>query len=740
MSPSEQPPPGALERIGLAVARRPAIALITWILIVTASVATALIGVTGETIFDRFLAGAPTVDGESSRAEDLLAGGEVDLERLTLLIHGLDTTDPDLGEAVADAVAELDQPGVTVVDPLALPRQQNGDPLPEVAFLFAQDGEGVLIPVTIDGDEEQFDRVLAVLEDTADEIRIIAPDAQVEVGGSKLLVESILETSESDLRQGEIVALPIALVVMLVVFGGFIAAGLPLIGAGVAITTSLGVLFGMSAFTDFDTTVLNVVTAVGLGLSIDYGLLMVSRFREEYRRAGPAPEDRTGRRIARLAAIGRTAASSGRTVMFSGTIFAIAAAGLLVFEPRMVRGVGIGALAVTVVAMVSALTFIPAVLSVFGDRLVRPGLLTRLPLVGPVLTRFGDVAPDEGFFSKLTRRVQRHPAIVTIACVVALVALGSPLLTLKLANTSVDVVPRSSSQYAFTAAINEQFPDAAAPRVALVAESEDALEIWSQQVGGLPHVISIAAPAERDDGWVAAVRVESGEGVTVVHEIRDSRRDEDLLVSGIDARTVDLSDSLVRGAPWAILVIAVGTIVFLFLATGSFVVPIKALFASALSLSAAIGVLVWGFEQGNLAGLMNFDASQIHGVDVLVLLLALVFGFGLAMDYELFLLSRITDQRRQGVPTREAIARGLQRSGRIISSAGLIIVVVFSGFATGELMVIKALGVALATAVLLDITIVRCLLVPALMTWQERIMWWAPRWAKRLHARLGFSD
>ena len=236
------------------------------------------------------------------------------------------------------------------------------------------------------------------------------------------------------------------------------------------------------------------------------------------------------------------------------------------------------------------------------------------------------------------------------------------------------------------------------------------------------------------------MRVESGEGVTVVQEIRESRPGEDHLVSGIDARTVDLSDSLVRGAPWAILVIALGTIVFLFLATGSLVVPIKALFASALSLSAAIGVLVWGFEQGNLAGLMNFDASQIHGVDVLVLLLALVFGFGLAMDYELFILSRITDQLRQGVPTREAIARGLQRSGRIISSAALIIIVVFAGFATGELMVIKALGVALASAVLLDATIVRCLLVPALMSWQERIMWWAPKWAKRLHARLGFSE
>jgi uncharacterized membrane protein YdfJ with MMPL/SSD domain len=735
-----EPRPGRLARVGLASAHRPVIAIVAWALVVIASVAIAVVGVSGESIFQRLAGGAPTVDGESSRAEDLLAGDEGDVERLTLLIQGVDTMDPELAAAVAGAVAELDEARVTVIDPLALPRQPDGAPLPDVASLFSANGDGVLVPVTFDGEDELFDRVLGVLDRAAAQIQALDPDAVVEVGGTKLLVDSILDISESDLRQGELVALPIALVVMLVVFGGFIAAGIPLVGAAIAIATSLGGLYGLSLLMEFDSTVVNVVTAVGLGLSIDYGLLMVSRFREEYRDVVANATDRASRRAARQEAIGRTMASAGRTVLFSGTIFAIASAGLLVFEPRMVRGIGIGALTITVVAMVSAFTLIPALLSVFGNRLVRPGLLTRLPLVGPALTRFGDIAPAEGFFSRLTRRVQRHPAIVTIACVVALAALGSPLLTLRLANTSVDVVPRSSSQFAFTMTINEHFPGAAAPRVSLVTTDETDLESWSQQVAALEHVVSVAAPVQRGNGWVAAVRVQSGEGVTVVQAIRETRPSGEYLVSGIDARTVDLSDSLVRGAPLAILVIALGTIVFLFLATGSLVVPVKALLASALSLSAAIGVLVWGFEQGNLAGIMNFDATQIHGVDVLVLVLALVFGFGLAMDYELFILSRITDQLHRGVPTREAIALGLQRSGRIITSAGLIIIVVFAGFATGELMVIKALGVALASAVLLDATIVRCLLVPALMTWQERVMWWAPGWAKRLHARLGFRD
>jgi RND superfamily putative drug exporter len=180
--------------------------------------------------------------------------------------------------------------------------------------------------------------------------------------------------------------------------------------------------------------------------------------------------------------------------------------------------------------------------------------------------------------------------------------------------------------------------------------------------------------------------------------------------------------------------------VFLFLMTGSIVIPVKALIASALSLGASIGVLVWGFEQGNFAPVMGFDPAEVHGVDVLVLLLTFAFGFGLAMDYEMFILSRIKEQVDAGVPGREAIARGLQRSGRIITSAALIIIVVFAGFATGDLMVIKQLGTALAVAVLLDATLVRCLLVPALMTWQERIMWWAPAPLKRLHARVGLSE
>jgi uncharacterized membrane protein YdfJ with MMPL/SSD domain len=390
--------------------------------------------------------------------------------------------------------------------------------------------------------------------------------------------------------------------------------------------------------------------------------------------------------------------------------------------------------------MLSGLTLMPALLSVSGERLSRPGILTRVPGLRNVMGRFGEVAPDDGFFARLTRRVQRRPAIVTLACAAVLIAIGSPLLSLQLANTSVDAIPRVSTQYQFTTTVVDDFPDAATPRVELVARTEAEAVAWSTTVKSLAGVKSVGPPQHSGSAWGARVRVDGIDGVSVVRRIRSAPPHFDHWVTGLDASTADLADSLVRGSPLALLIIVAGTVILLFLMTGSLIVPIKALLASALSLGAAMGALVWGFQDGNFANILNFDAAHVYGVDVIVLLLTIVFGFGLAMDYEMFLLSRIKDQRDAGVEPRESIALGLQRSGRIITSAALIIIVVFAGFATGDLMIIKQLGIALAVAVFFDATLVRCLLVPAFMTWQQSIMWWAPRWAKRLHARIGLSD
>ena len=747
MGALESGEPGVLGRIAASLGRRPWLGLVVWAVLVGGAAAAALGGITGETLFERLVSGAPTATSESSRADDKLtsAASSAKSQTVTLLVHGVDLTDPAVTAIGPDLVSSLGSDTVTIVDPLSIPTALDGSRLPAVAPLFAEDGRGVLFTVKVSGvgdadpDAAEVDHVVSVLKDTRDTLRTDLPDATVEVGSTQLLVDSIVAVSENDLQRGEGVALPIALLVMLVVFGGFIAAGVPLIGAIAAIIGALGALFGISHLMDIDTTVINVITAVGLGLSIDYGLLMVSRFREEYRSA-LAGHPGADRRTLKLGAIARTADTAGRTVLYSGTTFAIASLGLLVFEPRLVRAIGVGALSVTAIALASALTLVPALLGIAGDRLVRPGALTRLPLVGRAITRFGDVAPDEGVFSRLTRRVQRHPALITVLCALALLALASPVLSLRLANTSTDALPASSVQKVFVTTLTTEFPDAASPRIALVTDTEADATTWATAVESLPRVTSVGTPTELGEGWRTIVRVDPVDGIDVVREIRADRPDFPASVTGTDARTLDFSQSLLDRAPWAILIVALGTILLLFLMTGSLIVPLKALVASTLSLGASFGVLVWGFQWGNFAGLMGFDPTEVHGVDVLVLVLTLAFGFGLAMDYEMFILSRIKELVDAGVDGREAIALGLQRSGRIISSAGLIIVVVFGGFATGDLMVIKQLGVALAVAVVLDATLVRMLLVPAFMTWQERIMWWAPRWMKRIHSRFGLRE
>jgi RND superfamily putative drug exporter len=721
--------------LGRASARHPVVVIVIWVLVLGSAGAVALGGVGGQTLFQRLADGIPKVDGEAQHGQDMLTNGSA--TTLTLLVHGVDADSPRLAAIAADLGAKLkDVPHVEYTDPLAVPTLPDGSRAPQLAPLFSTDGRGVLFPAAITDHptDARRDRVRHLLEQARDEARDAFPHVTAEVGGGDLLSDSLQGISESDLRRGETVALPIALVVMLVVFGGFLAAGLPLVGAGASIMGALGALFGFTYAMDVANTVINVVTAVGLGLSIDYGLLMVSRFREIYRGM-----EHGGSR-ARIDAIALTTDRAGRTVAFSGTTFAIASLGLLVFEPTMVRAIGVAAVAVTVIAILSALTLMPALLSLSGERLVRPGVLSRVPGIRAVVAHFGDVAPEDGFFSRLTRRVQRHPAIVTLATVVILLAVGSPLLTLHLANTSVDAIPKTSTQYTFQTTLDDEFPDAGLTRVALVTTTKADAESWAADVARLDHVRSVAAPTRAADAWRTLVGVDGRDGITVVREIRDDPPAFRHWVTGVDASTADLSDALLRGAPWAALIIALGTVVLLFLMTGSLIVPIKALIASALSLGASVGVLVWGFQLGHFAPILGFDPSHVYGVDVLVLLLTFVFGFGLAMDYEMFILSRVKDRVDAGVDDAESIALGLQRSGRIITSAALIIIVVFLGFATGDLMIIKQLGVGLAVAVLIDATIVRCLLVPAFMTWQRRIMWWAPAPLKRLHARFGLND
>ncbi len=766
-----------LHTLGVFIARHRFIVLIAWAVVLAAFIATALGGVAGETLFQRLSSAGPTVKGEASAAAQLLQGaGNTDTESLSLLVYGIALTPAQAGETgpatiLAGATADLRKlDGVTeVVNPLEIPPLPDGQPNPAAAPLLAEDGTGLLLNVAMSTSNGKLsDSVLAPvrarLEAAAAALRTAAPDATVEVGGTPLLVDSLVAVAEADLQKGELISLPIALLVMLLIFGGFLAAGIPLIGAIASIVGALGTLYGFSYLMDIDTTVLNVITVIGLGLSIDYGLLIVSRFREEFRALvlrPPAPrpagdaqdaaaplsrhdrvrQNRHYRHELMLQAVGITIDTAGRTVLFSGLTFAIATVGLLVFEPTIIRAISVGAVSVVLIAILTALVLVPALLGYFGERLLQPGLLTRIPGLGGLLIRFGDVAPQEGVFSKLTRWVQRAPALIALVGIAALLVLGSPVLGMNVTNSGSDAIPRSSSQYGFVTTLNEHFPLATGARVQLVADTDQtSAAAWADQVTTLPHVTAVTPPVDVNGHWVSRVSVDTHQGPAVVREIRADRPGFTNWVGGSDAASVDYTDSLQRGAPWAALIIAVATFVLLFLMTGSVVIPVTALVISTISLGASVGVLVWGFQEGNLSGVLNFDPATIAGVDPLVLTLVLTFGFGLAMDYEMFLLSRIKEHHDQGEGTPLAIETGLQSSGRIITSAGLIIVLVFAGFATGDLLQMKQIGIALAVAVLLDATLVRAVLVPSVMTSLERILWWAPRWMHPLHARFGLRD
>jgi len=745
-----------LRELGVSVARHRLVSLLCWLVALAACVATALFGVTGESLFDRLSSAGPSVQGEAQAAADLIEGPESEqTESLSLLAHPTDLASPDLAAILESATLRLEQVDgvVQVVNPLVIPPLPDGSPNPAAAPLLSADGEGMLFSVrmeTEDGavSDSLLDYVQRVLQVAADDIGQLDPGARVEVGGEPLIVDSLVAVAESDLQKGELIALPIALLVMLIIFGGFLAAGIPLVGAIASIVGALGMLYGFTFVMDIGITVMNVITVIGLGLSIDYGLLMVSRFREEFRaRVGGAgqlaalPHHRHSRHELMLQAVGSTVNTAGRTVLFSGLTFAIATAGLLVFEPSIIRAIAIGAVCVVLIAILTALVLVPALLGYLGERLLQPGLLTRIPGVGRWLTRFGDIAPEEGVFSKLARGVQRAPVLVALAGTAVLLLLGSPVLMMTVSNSADDSIPRSSSQYDFLTTFTEEFPLAAAPRVQLVSNADEAAATaWAADVAALPGVADVQPPVDVNGYWVSTVTVDTHAGADVVREIRADRPSFENWVGGTDAQAVDYLDSLARGAPWAVLIIAVATFVLLFLMTGSVIIPLTALVISAISLGAAAGVLVWGFQDGNLAGPLNFDPDTISGVDALVLTLVLTFGFGLAMDYEMFLLARIKEHHDRGESTRRSIETGLQSSGRIITSAALIIVLVFAGFATGELMQMKQIGTALAVAVLLDATLVRVVLVPAVLTSLERTLWWAPRWTAPIHARFGLHE
>jgi RND superfamily putative drug exporter len=725
-----------LAGLGRQLARRAGLVVVGWVLLVALGFATAAGLVTGEGVFDRLSNGAPQVPGESKDGLDLLARTAPAGNTVFLLLDGVDPADPALRQAITEAradVAAID--GVlTVQDPYA----PDG---PTPSPYLAADGRAVLVAVALRRDLPDAAAVEAAVDRR---LETVAPaGARVLIGSNSKIFNEITGQVREDLSRGELIALPVSLLIMVVVFGGFIAAGMPLLGALASIAGALASLLGVSYLIDLDASVVNIVSVLGLGLCIDYGLLVVSRYREELRALGIGPHDGLPR-AQRSVALAATMASAGRTVLFSALTVAISLTGLLVFSSPFLQAAGAAGVSVVLVALLVALTLVPALIVLAGKRLARPGLLTRIP---GLLRRFGDVAPPEGFFSRLARRVQRRAALVVIAVLVVLAALALPALGMRMVSSGVDLLPASSGQRQLFDQLDHRFPLVASPGVTVVTRLPAAeAATWAQSLATLPGVAGVSPPQERPgpDGPLQVIGVRpAGDDASdaarqLVREVREHRPDAPTWVTGSSALLVDFLDGTKQRAPYAVALVVLATFVLLFLMTGSVLVPLKALLMNVASLGASFGVVVWVFQDGHLRGLLGF--TPVGGIETTLPSLLLAFGFGLAMDYEVFLLSRIKELYDSGVPNDEAVARGLQRSGRIITSAALVVVVVFAGFVFGDLLIIKETGLALAVAVAVDATLVRILLVPATMTLLGEWNWWAPGPLRRLHARFGLRE
>ncbi len=718
-----------LERIGRTTAGHARTVTLLWVAAAALALATALGAFGGGSLFDKLTSGSDNVPGESRTGRELLDARSTVGAQLLLALDGVDPAADATQERVADVAQRLsDVPGVLrVVTPYAVPgglRSAAG------RVLVATDGRGVLVTVSLRRDLSGADGAVADVRTTMESADDGLPGASASVGGVPLLITEITDQVEADLRTGESIAFAISLVVMVLVFGGFLAAGLPLAGALVSIVGALASLYAFASVVELDSTVVNVVTVLGLGLSIDYGLLVVSRFREEI-----AGDPRGGRdRTAVVDAVGRTVARAGRTVTFSALIVAISLCGLLFFQTTVLRAIGAAAVSVVVVALAVALLLVPALLGLLGHRLAPSGRRR----IG-----FGDVAPEVGVFSRLATRVQRRPWWVVAGVLTLLVVAALPALSMRLRSSGTQLLPEGADQRTFFTELDRRYPAAAGADVTVVARATQAqVTSYAAQLERLPGVRSVETPSAVGDVTAIGMRVEGGDesgeiATGVVRRLRADRPGFPTYVVGQAAETLDFVAGIRRRAPIAIGVVVAATFALLFLMTGSVLVPLKALLLNVVSLGASLGVLVVVFQDGALESVLRFTSAG--GIETTIPPLVLAFGFGLSMDYEVFLLARIKEQHDAGVPNDAAVVRGLQQSGRIITCAALLVVIVFSGFAAGELLIVKQTGVALVVAVLVDATLVRMLLVPATMTLLGDRNWWAPAPLRRLHDRIGVT-
>ena len=584
--------------------------------------------------------------------------------------------------------------------------------------LRSADGHASVIVVSVrkDTPEKAQMNLVTALRAAA---RGAVPGATVQVGGDMAVNGDGNAAAMNDLYRGEAVALPVLLIALFFIFRGWRAALLPLAAALTTVSGALILLMAMTYVTDVATYSVEVITLFGLALAVDYSLLMVKRFREARAAGADVP-----------AAVEFTAATAGRTVTFSALTVTAALSGLLAFGDPTFTSVAVGGIATVLVALATAVTLIPALLASWG----------------PKLKMAHRQEAEDGFFGRLARRVQRRPVLAAAGISALLLAAALPFLHVNYGLGDPRTLPAGSESRQVATALYNDFPGLRADPVTVVAKipaSDPRIAAYAATISRLPGAgaVSIEPGLHGNVSAIDVIPAGTAQGSTARHLVAELRADRPAFrtwVTGQQAFLTDFNNTIAQRLPYALAIIGLATFALLFLMTGSVLIPVKALVMNTLSLGATFGALVWIFQDGHLSSLLGFTA--FGAIEAWMPVIVFAFAFGLSMDYEVFLLSRIKECHDECGDTNTAVANGLQRSGKIITSAAFLVIIVFLGFASGQSLGIKEFGLAMAIAVAVDATLVRCILVPATMTLLGPANWWAPAPLRRLHQRLGLHE
>ncbi|PWN03240.1 hypothetical protein DJ010_08970 [Nocardioides silvaticus] len=589
--------------------------------------------------------------------------------------------------------------------------------------MVSEDGHATAVYISLAGDSQNdfmdsYDAIRPTIEESA---------LDVDFAGAYAVYSDVNDHTKEDLLLAEIVSLPFVLLLSLIIFRSVTAALLPLLVGVVTVLGARAAIAGLNEITEVSIFAPNIITLIGLGLSIDYALFMVSRFREEI---ALHPDD------TRFALV-RTMATAGRTVMFSALTVAAAMSSLLVFPQGFLKSIGYGGIAAVVVAMIAALTVLPATLALLGKRVDS----IRIPF----LQRAAAVDSDHGWWSRLAQGVMRRPVLVAVGVIAALLVVASPFLGVKWGSVDYRVLPADAAAHQAAERLNDEF-GAERSTANVLIEGADATEVstYAEALRQVEGVVDVRPVQESGDTTLLRASWEgnsqSEDSQDLVRDLRDvpSPDGTTALVGGLTADTVDLAASVKSHLPWMGLIVVSVMLVLLFLAFGSLVLPVKAVAMNFFSITASFGVVTWIFSDGHLADLLGFTSSGFLDLTNPIVMLAVLFG--LSMDYEVFLLSRVREQWDATGDNELAVATGLQKTGRIITSAALLLGIVIGAFSLSGVVFMKMLGIGMLIALLVDATVVRALLVPATMKLLGRWNWWAPGPLARWWERHGFRE